>query len=138
MKIEDLKPGVRVAELMVKYNVYEDDTSRGTVLSIIDNNTVKVEWDTDWNGKSYIENINIADLMLEADVAVTRNRLEKEYSELKGKVAIKVREAADLIQEANEIVVSAGYDQLSDLYEITSPLIRAIDVGGWSSSFMNC
>jgi hypothetical protein len=70
--------------------------------------------------------------------------LEKTFRRVEKKVAAKIKEAADLIKEANEMAQSTGAESASqglssyDFYTACAPLRNALDEAGWSSSSMRC
>lgn len=97
-----------------------------------------VEWDkNDWEKTARISKMQADDLMLESEADTKRVELEAEFAQLENKLKNKIHEAARLIKEASEIA-NQHNEELSSLYDITRPLMQAIDMAGWSASSLRC
>jgi hypothetical protein len=70
--------------------------------------------------------------------------LEKTFKRVEKKIVAKIKEAAGLIQEANEMAKTIGDKESSeglsnwDFWAACAPLRDALDEAGWSSSSMRC
>ena len=115
-----------------------DRLKRGKVLSVEPNGKLLVEWDElGWRQTSKIERVDESGLVTEAEAEAAHNKLEAEFEALSDKVQEKLEEAAKLIREAGKIA-SDGGESLHDMYEVTEPLINAMDFAGWNTSSWSC
>lgn len=66
-----------------------------------------------------------------------KERLEKEFEQVEVECKNKLQQAANLIYEASKLAGSKG-KELQDMYDAVSPLERAMDAAGWSTSSWHC
>jgi hypothetical protein len=134
--------GTRVAETHgdLRHDSYP---SYGVILSAVENdrNHFLVEWD---NGKyasasdpKRITKVKASDLMLEVDCKAKMDQLDAEFSALEDKVRAKMQIAAGALAEAADLADENG-EELIEMYEAVSPLMRAMDEAGWSTSSLSC
>lgn len=135
--------GSRVMLRVDKYNEYEDDSVRGVVIAdpttdpLTGKGRVYVEWDRNYWRHNKQEELSVDLLVSEEEGDAIIAQLEKEFNELQDKVALKVKEAANLLSEAGAIAESGGRE-LSDMHEAIRPLLNAMDNAGWRTSSFNC
>lgn len=135
---------VRVMRAFTEYNIHEDVRQCGVILAdprvdvVTGEEKVYVHWDrTPWRGTNP-EEVLTRDLLLEADGEVKYSKLEAEWNVAEAEVAVKLREAAKLITEANSIAEKAGCDSLTNMYDAIRPLYSAMDNAGWNTSSFGC
>ncbi len=138
--------GMRVARTKKRYNPNEDDSHYGVVDAVSTSfpDKVFVKWDASWmnnnrgrDWNSCMEEVSASSLVPEEEAKTKEAELEKQFREVSQKAAAKVKEAALLIREANQMAVDIGLN-LHDMHNAISPLISAMDVSGWNSSSWGC
>lgn len=119
-----------------KYNEYEDDCTRGLVKSVEKDGKFLVKWDASWHQPNPDKH-NASELMLETEANKILSKLEAEYEAWAGPIREKMEQAAKLLEEAGKLATKQKRD-LSEMYEITSPLIGAMESIGWRTSSLSC
>src|SRR5271165_2670864 len=136
MKKSELKPGTKVIACMkhpadewsddVSYvgrytpNEYRDDYLIGVVLikATSNANKVFVSWiEGELEGEE--QEVDVKVLSLVSD----RGTLEKEFKEAQKAIKEKLKEAGNLVREANKIAQKAGAQSLADMYDVVDPLV---------------
>lgn len=118
------------------WNEYEDDVTRGEVKAIPEEGKFTVKWDSSWikpNPGTY----NANELMPEAEANEILARLESEYEAWAGPIREKMKQAGQLLKEAGELA-DAQKKSLTEMHDIMSPLLGAMDSLGWSTSSLSC
>jgi hypothetical protein len=67
-----------------------------------------------------------------------RTEMEKEFKAVQKQVKEKMKAAAALIKEAGKMADKAGLPSLANMYDVSSPLVDAMDNNGWRSSSWGC
>lgn len=134
-KVEDRVVWVERSNLE-EWNEYEDDTTRGTVLSVNDDGTLTVKWDSSWLTPNPSKH-NANELITEAAADKIRVKLEKKYEAWAGPIRKKMEQAGKLLSEARELADEQDKN-LSEMHELVGPLINAMDEIGWSTSSLMC
>jgi len=119
-----------------KWNVYEDDTTRGVVESINSDGKFTVKWDKSWVTPNPSQH-NADELITEAAADKIRSKLEKEFEVWAGPIRKKIEQAAKCLAEAGELAAKQNKD-LTEMYELTGALIGAMDDVGWRTSSLSC
>ncbi len=110
-------------------NVLSHDAASGLYL---------VEWDKAYYAKTTTITKEPASALKLLTVAqAEQSKLDAEFAEIESQCREKLAAAASLISEATAIA-NSKHTSLQDMYEATSPLMRALDDAGWSSSSMGC
>jgi DNA repair exonuclease SbcCD nuclease subunit len=119
-----------------KWNVYEDDTTRGVVESINSDGKFTVKWDKSWVTPNPSQH-NADELITEAAADKIRSKLVKEFEAWAGPIRNKIEQAAKCLAEAGELAAKQNKD-LTEMYELTGALIGAMDDVGWRTSSLSC
>jgi hypothetical protein len=138
MDLKDCKIGTRVALLGDSYPCKKGSIKSKPEAHKLDL-VVIVEWNDGCLQKIYTKNLVTEAEGVAEDIRICkeRERLENEWQKTEATVRLKMQEAADAVDEASRLTRKAGKD-LSDMYDITSPLINAISDAGWSTSSWSC
>lgn len=138
--MSEFKVGDRVVDKVESDLEYHQDkyVIRGTILSFKENdpNTVKVNWDQYWVSPNP-SNISIDKLILEEEADQLLSKLEAEYEIWAAPIRVKMKEAGQLILEANALALKEK-KSLVDLHELSAGLTNAMDEVGWSTSSLSC
>lgn len=65
------------------------------------------------------------------------NKLEEEFNSLRDQIQEKLAQAASLVEEVNALAAARNKD-LCNLKDECKPLHKALEAGGWRSSYMRC
>lgn len=148
MKKSDLTPGTKVIATYQYGDEYEvvrfrlDDYDDNTLVGVVRSKEaspgkVFVKWiegeQTD-DENSDGEEVDIKVLSLFSE----RGNLEKEFKVVQKQVKEKVKAAAALVKEAGKLAEKGGLPPLADMYDVSSPLVSAMDNNGWRSSSWGC
>ena len=154
MKKNELQPGTEVIASLeygdeyaydnkgpqvVRYrlNDYDDNTLVGVVTSkAAGAGKVYVQWSNGFRkvGGEDGEEVDVKVLSLVSD----RFELEKDFKAAQKQVLAKMREAANLVKEAGKMAEKAGLPPLVNMYDVSRPLVDAMDNNGWRSSSWGC
>lgn len=150
MKKKDAKPGAQVIASLVwpdhygyepayvsNYipNKYNENVLTGVILDKpAAEGHVVVQWDEDCDADEEEQEVEISVLAL----ASQKDELEKEFEAASKEIHAKMKEAAKLVKEANKMAQKTGAPHLESMWEVTSPLVSAMDDSGWRSSSWNC
>lgn len=79
---------------------------------------------------------------VEALVEISRlndeqSKLDAEFDKVKGQISLKMKVAADAINEASDLA-KLHNKELYSLYDETRTLVSALEHNGWRTSSMNC
>lgn len=130
------KVGQRVCKRFDTHNQWEDDRLYGEIAAHNEkHNKFFIKWEPSWQ-KPNPEEVDPAQLMTEEEAESTFNKLEEEYNVVADQVKAKMKEAANLLNEANEIADRANLN-LSEM-DAVSPLLGAMRNCGWSTSGLSC
>lgn len=150
MKKSEAKPGVRIIASLVypdNYgyepayvwyytpNTYSEYVLTGVILDkeAEQDGCVVVQWDEGCDRDEEEEEIEIEILGLESN----KSDLEKEFKAVEKKISAKMKEAAKLVREANEMAQAAGAPHLESM-DASYQLVSAMDDSGWRSSSWGC
>ena len=118
------------------HNEYEDDCTRGVVKSIDENGKVLVRWDGSYR-KHNPGKHNADELITEVAADEILSKLEAEFEAWAGPIREKLEQAGALLKEADELADKHGRD-LTEMWDLTSPLTSAMDEVGWRTSSLTC
>lgn len=118
------------------HNEYEDDCTRGVVKSIDENGKVLVRWDGSYR-KPNPGKHNADELITEVAADEILSKLEAEFEAWAGPIREKLEQAGALLKEAGELADKHGRD-LTEMWDLTSPLTSAMDEVGWRTSSLTC
>lgn len=119
----------------LKYSEYGDEPYYGTVTDILSNGRVMVKWDSKYMDSS--KSVDPNRLMFESDLQAKYSELERAFRKVESEVAVKMKEASQMILDAQKIAKAAGFD-LQELHDATSHLENAMDSAGWQTSSWHC
>lgn len=153
MKKSEAKPGIKV---LASYSAAYDEWSDGEVMpyrydgegedygSLVgvirtkEASSGKV-W-VKWIEGDYLDSldedemeVDLKILMLESE----RSEIEQEFKKVSKEIKEKMKEAAKLVNDAGKLAKQA-HAVLESMYDVTSPLIDAMDNNGWRSSSWGC
>lgn len=156
MKKSDAKPGTKVlATYAPAYEEYSDEQivaysfdpdGYGDLLGVIRSKEaspghVWVKWiegeyldSLDGEGEENETEVDLKILTLESE----RDEIEKEFKSYQKQIKDKLKEAAKLVNEAGQLAHKAHARSLESMWDVTSPLIDAMDNNGWRSSSWGC
>lgn len=150
MNKKELKPGTKIVvslpnnkwyDGIVTYyhDEYGHNTLTGTIIDKPGNPANKgkvwVAWDkSDHYSEGEENELDISILTLESD----KSNIEQEFKLFSKDIKDKMKEAAKLVLEANELATKAHASSLADMWEEVSPLVNAMDNSGWNSSSWGC
>lgn len=146
----DLKPGDKIVTSLDRddydtyglteyfYDEYEETTLFGEVLDKkASRGMVWVRWDQE-RGVGYDrddeEEVDTDLLCLESEISA----IEKDFKKVQAEVRSKMEAAAELVREANQIVVDRRVAKNLSSFGAISPLVSAMDDSGWRSSSWGC
>ena len=120
------------------YNEYEDDVTRGVVVSLCEDepHKIRVKWDESYK-KPNPENILIEQLIREEEADKILSVLEAEFKVWADPVAEKLKEAGKLIKEADALATKNGRE-LTEMYDVLGELTSAMEEIGWRTSSLSC
>lgn len=118
------------------HNEYEDDVTRGEVKSIGEDGKYSVKWDDSWVTPNLGKH-DASELINEDEADKILSKLEKEFEEWAGPIREKMEAAATLLEEAAKMASKKKRD-LTEMHELTAPLINAMDDIGWRTSSLSC
>jgi hypothetical protein len=134
-----LKPTEAVLDAVVFQAGHSAPLTKGKIGGPLNGSHVLVEWD---NG--HISKVDIKHLLSEVAGSAENQRLtdeserlEREWEAVESACTEKLKQAADLINEASGLAGSKGKD-LTDLRDAVYPLERAMGNAGWRTSSWNC
>lgn len=147
----DLKPGDKVITSLdcdewdtygltdYFYDKYEETTLFGEVLSKkAGRGKVWVRWDQERGvGRDRTdeeEEIDTSLLCLESEIS----EIEKDFKNVEAEVKAKLEAAAELVREANQIVLDKRVAKNLSDFGNTYALVDAMDDSGWRSSSWSC
>lgn len=149
MKKSDLPPGTKVMASIDNHEygdhkiiafVFDGDEYDGayTLTGVVLDKPAKeghvfVSWDENYYDYT-VEEVDIKLLSLESDLS----NMEAEFKSYQTQIKAKIKEAVALIDEAGKLADKAHARSLESLYDITRPLINAMDRNGWRSSSWGC
>lgn len=147
MKQMALKPEQAVLGAVVYAAGKEAPLRKGKIAGPIDNshgnNLVIVEWTEGW-GVGQLNKMQLNALLSEADglaettrLVAEKEKLEREYEQVRTECGSKLAKAAQLIREAATLADSKGAD-LQEMYDETRDLERAMEAAGWRTSSWHC
>jgi hypothetical protein len=129
---------VLLDQSLEKYNLDEENSTRGIVVAQSPKEgKILVQWTTNYYKKGKIEEVDSISLCSEVEAEEKLTKLEAEFNVWSDQAKEKVAAAAQLLREAGEITQSHGH-ALVEVYDLTGPLIRAMDDCGWNTSSFNC
>lgn len=119
------------------HNEYEDDDcTRGVVKSIGEDGKLTCKWDSRWTEPNPSKH-NARELMAEDEADAILSKLEAEYEAWAGPIREKMKQAAELLAEADRLATKQKRN-LTEMHEVVGPLIRAMDDVGWQTSSLSC
>lgn len=123
---------------LTTHDEYEDgnDLARGEVKSINKDGTFSVKLDGTWHKPNPVKLIASA-LITEVEAEEILSKLEAEFEVWAGPIRKKLKQAGKLLKEAGELADKQGRD-LTEMWDITGPLISAMDEIGWRTSSLTC
>lgn len=137
MKFEVGQRVVRKDSVEKYFEGIKDDMTKGTVVSVVDLDQVVVKWDNSWANRGMPECINMDKLLSEEEGNAKASALEEEFKVWSDPIKEKLTQAGKLIEEASELSNKLGCE-LSDLWELTYPLLKSMDKVGWRTSSLSC
>ncbi len=119
----------------LKYSEYDEEPYYGTVTDILADGRIMVKWDDKYLDSS--KSVSPNKLMFESDLRSKYSELEQAFHKVESEVAEKMKEASQIILDAQKIAKAAGLD-LQELHGATSFLENAMDSAGWQTSSWHC
>ena len=137
--MKKFKVGQRVVLRNSALEEYNDDgsyTQEGIVQEIHKSGKCLVKWDKGWE-KGNTAGVEPDDLVSEEEAEKILDTLEKEYDAWANPIKNKMKQAAKLLQEADELAAKQDKN-LTDMHNIVIPLLEAMENLGWSTSSLSC
>lgn len=142
VKMTKFEIGQRVVNVecsnLKTHNEYEEDVARGVVVALYadEQDNVRVKWDSKWM-KPNPEKISSEKLIAEEDANKILSKLDKEYEAWASPIREKLKEAGELLREADRLAQKQGRN-LVEMYVLTGELTNAMDEVGWRTSSLSC
>lgn len=113
--------------------------SYGVITDLLTDGRVIVKWDNKWmnDSSAWSKPINSKNLMAESELKAKYSELEMAFCKVEDEVAEKLKEAGQIILDAQKIAKDGGFN-ITDLYEATSSLENAMESAGWNTSSWHC
>lgn len=131
--------GARVGyvEGKMRYSEYDEDNAYyGVITDILNDGRLMVKWDDEYmNRNSAPMKPNVFEL--EGDLKAKYSALEEAFNKVQGELKQKMKEAGDIITSASKLADEAGFE-LTEMYEVTRVLERAMEGAGWQTSSWHC
>lgn len=108
----------------------------GTVSSI-EQDGVRVHWDSSWMNTNHSLVPNTEPLYLEADWNKKQSVLEEEFKKVSGAMKAKLETVKTSLLEFHQMADEAGYS-FYELRDAMGPLEEAMEHFGWSTSSLYC
>lgn len=136
--MNNFKVGDRVIrkDSVQQFNEYENDSICGVVKSLGMNGAITVKWDSEYINPNP-QTLDYDKLLTEAEGNEKWSALEAEYEVWAAPIRDKMKEAGALLKEAGLLAKKQKRD-LTELHELTGPLLSAMDNIGWSTSSLSC
>jgi hypothetical protein len=123
------KVGDRVANLV---SSHDTNVTYGKVIMVEAPNSYLVEWDN----KS-ITRFKATNLMLESEAKVLKDKLSAEFAAIENSILSKIKESTAALKEAIHLARAKNIS-ISEMYDINSELMDAMDEAGWNTSSYRC
>lgn len=120
----------------IRYIQHGDTPNYGVITDLLADGRIMVKWDSEWMNNNS-KPINPKNLMAESEFKVKYSELEMAFCRVEDEVAEKLKEAGQIILDAQKIAKDAGFN-ITDLYEATSSLENAMESAGWNTSSWHC
>lgn len=119
-----------------RYNEYDDKPQYGIITDILSDGRAMVKWDEEWQN-THAKPISVQRLVTESTLKAQYSELEQVFHKVEAEVQDKMKEAGQLILDAQNIAMAAGFN-LKELSEATSALEHAMEEAGWQTSSWHC
>ena len=121
----------------------------GEVISVLPKNELLILWESDYLNHSIYSSktgtctyepkiVSNKGILLAYVADAQFSVLEKEYRKIEKEIKNKIKSAAKLIIEANNMAHTSNVGPLADMYDAISPLYSAMDQSGWNTSSFGC
>jgi len=135
IKESDCKVGMRVAFAQRTF-----PCNKGKLSTLPERGIVIVEWDSGNINKQSLSSLLTEAEGLERDIKLKAEQeaLEAEWVAVSVEIEKKIKEAAELINQASSLAKDKGRSLSYDMYEEIYPLMSALDNAGWRTSSLSC